>query len=57
MVWSYHGDALCHLRRYAEAIASYDRAIAINPYFADAWVLRGVAFANLGKHIEVCLFI
>jgi tetratricopeptide (TPR) repeat protein len=40
------------LSRYAEAVASYDKAITINPKFAGAWMFRGVALGNLGKYAE-----
>ena len=34
------------------AVASYDRAIAINPGYADVWVLRGLALGELGRYKE-----
>ena len=35
--------------RYSEAIASYDRAIAINPNYSDAYYNRGLAYGNSGN--------
>ena len=40
------------LGRYADAIASYDKAIAINPSYAEAWLNRGVALDYLGRYDE-----
>jgi len=40
------------LNRYEEAIASYDRVIAINPNSDDAWVGRGNALDDSGKPQE-----
>jgi tetratricopeptide (TPR) repeat protein len=41
------------LGRYEEAAASCDKALSINPNFADAWVMRGVALGKLGQYSEV----
>ena len=37
---------------YPEALASCDKAIAINPDYADAWNGRGVALHELGRYTE-----
>ena len=37
------GHVLANLARYSEAVISYDKAIAVNPDFADAWYNRGIA--------------
>ncbi len=37
---------------YPEALASCDKAIAINPNYAEAWNGRGVALGELGRHAE-----
>ena len=42
------GDSLRQLDRPDEAVAAYDRAIALRPQFADAWLGRGLALRNLG---------
>jgi tetratricopeptide (TPR) repeat protein len=38
--------------KWSEAVASYDKALAINPKLADAWNNRGVALGNLGRYTE-----
>ena len=40
------------LRRYDEAIKSYDRVIEINPNNVDAWNSKGLAFSNQGRYDE-----
>ncbi|MDP2796552.1 MAG: tetratricopeptide repeat protein, partial [Methanoregula sp.] len=37
---------------YSEAVASYDKALALNPDYADAWRNRGVALGNLAMYQE-----
>jgi tetratricopeptide (TPR) repeat protein len=43
------GAALGSLRRYADALASHDRAIALKPDYAKAHYNRGLALANLRR--------
>jgi predicted O-linked N-acetylglucosamine transferase (SPINDLY family) len=43
------GNVLEALERHAAAVASYDRAVAINPDFGEAWHNRGVALSRLGR--------
>jgi len=43
---------LVGLKRYEEAITSYDKVIAINPNHNWAWVLRGDALGELGRYEE-----
>jgi tetratricopeptide (TPR) repeat protein len=31
-------------------VASYDKALTLNPEFSRAWYSRGVAFSRLGEH-------
>ncbi len=38
--------------KHKEAIASYDRAIALKPDYFEAWYNRGVAQGKLGLHAE-----
>jgi tetratricopeptide (TPR) repeat protein len=51
-VWFDRGNELYGLGRYEEAIASYDRAVEINPDYYEAWYNRGIALANLGRYEE-----
>jgi len=46
------GHVLANLARYSEAVISYDKAIAVNPDFADAWYNRGIALEKLGRYSE-----
>ncbi len=46
------GPRLGILGRPAEALASFDKAIAINPDDAYAWNFRGVALHELGRYTE-----
>ena len=39
-------------KHYAEAVASYDKAIAINPNDANTWYNRGIALNNLGRYSD-----
>ncbi len=50
--WFWQGYCLDELKRYEEAIASYDRALAIKPDYHDAWYNRGFALGNLGQFEE-----
>jgi tetratricopeptide (TPR) repeat protein len=53
VLWYMRGNLLNKdLRNYSQAIASYDRALLINPNFADAWMGKGRALAELGQHTE-----
>jgi tetratricopeptide (TPR) repeat protein len=47
---SARADALQQLRRYAEALAAYDAALALKSDFAAAWNNRGIALHELGHH-------
>lgn len=44
------GKALMSLKRFNEALVSYDRALAIAPGCLDAFFNRGVALALLGRY-------
>jgi Flp pilus assembly protein TadD len=46
------GNVLDELGRNEEAIASYDRAVAIKPDLHEAWNNRGSALFNLGRNEE-----
>jgi tetratricopeptide (TPR) repeat protein/tRNA A-37 threonylcarbamoyl transferase component Bud32 len=46
------GGSLGNLGRFAEALACYDRALAIDPQFARVWVNKGVVLERLGRYDE-----
>jgi tetratricopeptide (TPR) repeat protein len=46
------GNNFFKLGKYSEAVASYDKAIAINPNKANTWYNRGIALYNLGRYTE-----
>jgi len=46
------GVALGNLGKFDEAIVCFDRALEINPEYAEAWYNKGFALGNLGKFDE-----
>ncbi len=48
--WSSRGVALQALNRHADAIASFDRAIALEPAFADAHFNKSLALLAIGDY-------
>jgi tetratricopeptide (TPR) repeat protein len=46
------GNDFYGLRRYDDALRSYDKAIEIDPNFADAWYYRGLALSKLDRYNE-----
>jgi tetratricopeptide (TPR) repeat protein len=46
--WVYRGKSLAALGLHTDALASYDRAIALSPAFASAWEKRADVHALLG---------
>ncbi|MFA5347030.1 MAG: tetratricopeptide repeat protein [Methanoregula sp.] len=50
----YYGDGVnfSNAGQYADALASYDKAVFIQPGYADAWLNRGVVLENLGRYSE-----
>ena len=50
--WSNKGAALFSQGKYDEAIASYDRAIEINPDYKQAWNNKGIVYFNMGKYSD-----
>lgn len=50
--WYQHGDGLANQGRYAEALISFNQAIALNPDFHEAWVFRGVVLIHLEHYQE-----
>jgi tetratricopeptide (TPR) repeat protein/tRNA A-37 threonylcarbamoyl transferase component Bud32 len=50
--WNKRGDALYNLKKYEEAIKSYDQALALKPDSHVIWSNRGGALYNLKKYEE-----
>ena len=50
--WHARGNALNELKRHDEALAAYDKALALNPNFAGAWHGRGNALNELKRYDE-----
>jgi tetratricopeptide (TPR) repeat protein len=48
--WGIRGEVLYKLRRYEDAIASYDEALELQPNDALTWYNRGVALGKLGRY-------
>ncbi len=46
------GVDLVNLGQHAEALTSFDKAIAINPEFAEAWNNRGTTLEKLGRNSD-----
>lgn len=51
-LWHNHGCALCQTERYQEAIAAFDKAIALNRNYCQAWNNRGNALSALKRYAE-----
>ncbi|GEM_PF-329 len=47
-----HGVELVAAGQYGTALGCFDRAIELNPSFADAWIAKGKALINLGRRKE-----
>ncbi len=50
--WYNRGISLKNLRRYEEAISSYEQVVAIKPDDHQAWGNRGIALTALGRYEE-----
>jgi hypothetical protein len=49
MQWTNAGTGLASLERYEEALACYDRALAIDAHHAPTWVYRSTVLEALGR--------
>jgi len=47
--WYQQGEAHLMKDRYEEAVAAYDRAIALDQGYAEAWSRRGLTLSLIGK--------
>jgi tetratricopeptide (TPR) repeat protein len=50
--WITLGNSLCERQLYTEAIAAYDRALAIDPAYSKAWNNRGNTLSALHRPAE-----
>ncbi len=50
--WNQRGETHHTMGRYEEAVAAFDRAVAIDPGYADAWKNRGLSLGLLGRANE-----
>ena len=55
-IWLMHGlvavIVFTELKRYDEAFAAYDKALALKPDLAEAWLGRGNVFTELKRYDE-----
>jgi tetratricopeptide (TPR) repeat protein len=52
ITWRNRGGALFNAKRFEEALAAYESALAVDPDNADAWVDKGVILRKLGRKEE-----
>jgi tetratricopeptide (TPR) repeat protein len=50
--WDGQGCALCEREAYAEAVAAFEQAIALNPNYCKAWSNRGNALCAMKRYAE-----
>jgi tetratricopeptide (TPR) repeat protein len=50
--WVDQGMFLYNQGKYAEAIGAFDKAIELNPQYAEAWCWKGLTLGLLGKYDE-----
>ncbi len=48
--WNEHGGELFAAGRYAEALASFERAITRSPLYVEAWINKANALYEAGQH-------
>ena len=52
VILMHRGNALKALARHEEALASYDRALAIQPTYVDAWANKGMSLMALDRRAD-----
>jgi len=50
--WNNKGTSLDELSRFEEAVTCYDKALELNPAYANAWNNKGFSLYNLGRYEE-----
>jgi tetratricopeptide (TPR) repeat protein len=50
--WFNKGVELSKLGRYKKALRAFEKAIEINPQYAEVWFYKGFALGELGRHEE-----
>jgi tetratricopeptide (TPR) repeat protein len=50
--WNNKGISLAALRYFDDAIVCYDKALAINPRYAQAWYNKGISLVKLERREE-----
>lgn len=50
--WNGKGCAFCENSQFTEALAAFDRAIALTPHYCTAWNNRGNALCGLNRSAE-----
>jgi tetratricopeptide (TPR) repeat protein len=50
--WNAQGCDLCQQQEYAQAIASFDRALQLNPRYSQAWNNRANALSAVQRQAE-----
>ena len=48
--WNQQGNALIGLKKYEQALASFQRALTLEPDYASAWSNRSVSLWKLGRY-------
>lgn len=51
-VWNLLGEEKLNLQEYEDAIAAFDKALAIDPQLVNAYYLKGLAFRGQGDHAK-----
>jgi len=52
ILWSNRGGSLCSIGQFEEAIACFDKALALEPEYGHAWSNKGVVLYSLGRNRE-----
>ena len=53
--WNCKGNVLQSQKRYAEAIAAYEKAIELEPEYPDPWSGKGHVLQNQGRYEEASM--